>query len=151
LTDTVRSQHPPAWLVAALRPVISSLVPGPAGRFMPGMGVLRFRGRRSGREYVVPIGIYDYQGSAVAFTDGRWAANFDGGWPVLVSRRGEEQEARGDLVTDPGFVGPAIRAVLDAGTSPRLLGLWIAGGHRPTDAELAATRDAIVIHPHAIA
>ena len=97
LIDTVRSPHPPAWLVATLKPVMTSPVPGPAGRLIPGMAVLRFRGRSSGR----------------------------------------------------GYVGAAIRAVMDAGTSPRLLDLWIALGHRPTDAEPAAARDSIVIQPPA--
>lgn len=109
------------------------------------MATLRFRGRRTGRAYNVPAGIYDHEGAQFVFTESRWASNFAGGLPVEVVRRGATTRQHGELVTDPGVIGPAIRAALAAGTSQRMLGVAIEKGHPPTDAELAAIRRAVVI------
>jgi hypothetical protein len=113
------------------------------------MALLRFSGRRTGTAYAVPAGIYDYRGDQVVFTDAGWGLNFAGGSPLQLIRRGQTVAAHGHLVDDPAYVGPAIRAALDAGASTIMLGLAIDRGHRPTDAELAAVRRAVVIRTEA--
>lgn len=111
------------------------------------MALLRFRGRRSGAPYTVPIGIHDYHGTPVVFTDSAWAENFRNGASLEMVRGGRTMPADGELVTDPGYIGPAIRATIDSGTSLAMLGLAIDRGHRPSDEELAAVRRAVVIRP----
>lgn len=150
MDDRVRSKAPPAWVVRYVaNPLLRRVVPSRLGRVMPGIAVLHFRGRRSGTPYAVPVGIYDHDGAQVVFTDGGWMVNFREGADVEIVRRGRTTVAHGLLVTDPGYVGPAIRGALDAGTSTTMLGLAIDRGHRPTDEELAAVRSAIVIRPQA--
>ena len=144
----VSSAPPPPWVVRYVaNPLMRRLLPTRLGRWMPGMAVLRFRGRRTGNAYVVPAGIYDHAGAEWVFSESRWAANFHGGLPVEVVRRGVTTLGHGELVVDPAVVGPAMRAVLAARTSQRMLGVAIVRGHAPTDAELAAIRRAIVIRP----
>ncbi len=144
----VRNAPPPPWVVRYVaNPLMRRLLPTRFGRWMPGMAVLRFRGRRTGNAYVVPAGIYDHAGAQFVFSESRWPANFRGGLPVEVVRRGVTTLEQGELVADPAVVGPAMRAVLAAGTSQRMLGIAIDKGHTPTDSELAAIRRAIVIRP----
>ena len=112
---------------------------------MPGMAMLRFRGRRTGQAYNVPAGIYDHEGAQFVFTESAWAANFAGGLPIAVVRRGITMRGHAELVVDPGVVGPAIRAALAAETSQWMLGLAIVKEHTPSNAELAAIRRAVVM------
>ncbi len=141
----VRNQPPPAALLRVLNPTMRRLLPTPAGRLFPNWGVLRFTGRRSGRAFAVPVGVYDHGSDLVVFTDSGWRANFRDGLPVEVVRRGRATAAHGRLVTDPAYVGPALRATMAAGTSARMLGISLEGGHVPTDEEVAAIRDAVVL------
>ena len=150
MADHVRSKPPPGWFVRHVaNPLLRRVIPSRVGRLVPGIAVLRFRGRRTGASYSVPVGIYDHEDAQVVFTDSAWAVNFREGGPVEIVRRGRATMAHGVLVADPGYVGPAIRGALDAGTSTNMLGLAIDRGHRPTDAELAAVRSAVVIRPQA--
>jgi hypothetical protein len=144
----LRNNQPPLWVVNRLvSPLMRRLLPTPVGRLLPGVALLRFRGRRSGTEYTVVTGIFDYQGSQLSFTDGTWLANFHGGAPVDVVRRGRHTRAYGEAVSDPAYVGSAMRSVLDSGTSPIWLGLKIDRNYQPTDEELASLRTAVVIRP----
>ncbi len=142
----VRDKPPPEWLIHGVaNPLMRRLLPTPLGRWLPGMALLRFRGRRTGASYTVPTGVYDYHGTPVVFTDSAWAENFRNGAPLEMVRSGRTMAADGELVTDPGYIGPAIRATIDSGTSLTMLGLAIDRGHRPVDEELAAVRAAVVI------
>jgi hypothetical protein len=148
----VRSKPPPLWLIRwILNPLMFRVVPTRLGRWLPGVAVLRFRGRKSGRAYVVPAGIYDHEGAQVVFTDSTWRMNFVGGAPVEVTRRGCRTMGYGELVTDPAYVGTAIRTCLARGASLTMLGLSIDKGHNPTDEELSAVRDAVVIRRRQVA
>lgn len=146
VVNRVRSKPPPMWLVhRVVNPLMRRLLPTRVGQVLPGVAVLRFRGRRTGAAYAVPVGIYDHEGAQVVFSDAPWAANFRGGAPLEIIRRGHTTAAYGELVHDPHYVGPAIRAVLRTGTSKTMLGVAIERGHLPTDDELAAVRNAVVI------
>jgi hypothetical protein len=68
---------------------------------------------------------------------------------VTLDRRGHRSELYGELVTDPAYVGAAIRSCLARGSSSTMLGLAIDKGREPTIAELGAVRDAVVIRPPA--
>jgi hypothetical protein len=93
----------------------------------------------------VPVGVHDVDRGMAVFTDARWAQNFRGGADAVLVRGGRALAVRGELVEEPGDVGPWVRAVLDRGTSARRLGLSVAPGHRPTDAEVAAVRVAVLL------
>ena len=87
----VRNVHPPEWLMKKIvNPINRTVGRSPLGRLMGPVVVLEFDGRKSGKHYAVPVMSYDYNGATVVFTDGRWAANFKGGAPVVVHRRGQK-------------------------------------------------------------
>lgn len=145
-TGPVRDRPPPPWLVhRIINPIMRRLIPTRLGRFLPGVAVLRFQGRRSGRAYVVPAGIHSHDDTLVVYTDSLWRLNFRGRVSITLDWRGRRRQATAELVTDPAYVGAAIRSCLARGTSLTMLGIAIDKGHDPTDAELAAVRDAVVI------
>lgn len=142
----VRDKPPPLWLVQrVINPVMRRLLPSRLGRWLTGMALLHFRGRKSGRAYVVPAGIYSHDGAQVVFTNSAWRLNFRGGTTLGLDWQGCHTQAYAELVTDPVYVGAAIRSCLAGGTSLTMLGIAIDKGHEPTDAELSAVRDAVVI------
>jgi hypothetical protein len=141
--EHVRNVHPPEWLMKKIvNPINRTVGRSRLGRLMGPVVVLEFDGRKSGKHYAVPVMSYDYNGATVVFTDGRWAANFEGGAPVVVHRRGQKYPGAAELA-DRDEVATALRAVLAGLRSPRRVGLDIDTGHTPTDAELRSMRSLI--------
>jgi len=147
MAGRVRSSPPPDAVMRVLDPVMRAVVPSPAGRLLPGLAVLRFHGRRTGRPYAVPVAVFDGDDGPVVFTDSGWGANFRGGADVDLVRRGRVTPSRGELVADPALVGPAIRRVLRSRTGALMLGVSVDRGYEPSDAELAAVRHAVLLRP----
>jgi hypothetical protein len=138
--EQVRNVHPPEWLMKKIvNPINCALGRSPLGRLMGPVVVLEFDGRKSGKHYAVPVMSYDYNGATVVFTDGRWAANFKGGAPVAVHRRGRKYTGDAELA-DRDEVPAALRAVLAGLRSSRRVGLEIDARHTPTDTELRRMR-----------
>ena len=123
-----------------VNPLARRVVASPLGRWTGPVLLLRFTGRRTGRDYVVPVVGHHLDGSVHVFTDAAWALNFAGGRAVTVVGRGRQRAAVGHLVEDPAGTAAALRRVLGEVPSPRRLGLHIDAGHHPTDGELAAVR-----------
>lgn len=141
--EHVRNVHPPEWLMKKIvNPINRTVGRSPLGRLMGPVVVLEFDGRKTGKQYAVPVMSYDYNGATVVFTDGRWAANFKGGAPVVVHRRGRKYSGSAELA-DRDEVGAALRTVLAGLRSPRRVGLDVDAGHTPTDTELRSMRSLI--------
>jgi hypothetical protein len=126
----LEDSRPPDAVLRLVNPLLRTLVPSWAGRFVPGsVGVLRFTGRRSGRTLRIVAGIHDVDGAMVVFTSRPWRLNFRGGRAVEVAQSGHWSRGTADLVEDPEQVAAALRHVLAAGTSPRMLGLRVQRDH----------------------
>ncbi|MEO6126649.1 MAG: hypothetical protein ABIR32_23355 [Ilumatobacteraceae bacterium] len=110
---------------------------------MPGIVVLRFDGRLSGRHYAIPAVVHPIDGQMVVFTDARWAANFRGAWALDVRHKGRRYATTAQLVEDVPAAAGLLRRVLET-KKPRALGLSIDDGHVPTDEELSNARRAII-------
>jgi hypothetical protein len=143
--DSVRSAHPPPWVMRGLvNPVVRAVSRTPLGRRMNAIVVLTFDGRRSGRHYSVPAVAHDVDGEMVVFTDAGWAANFIGGRSVTIRHAGSTYSGTGLLIEDSPRAAKLIRDVLEH-KKPRALGLAIDPGHVPTDGELTEARSVIVL------
>jgi hypothetical protein len=140
---SVRSQSPPPQVLRVINPPLRMLISSRLGGVVGSLGVLRFRGRVSGREYEVPVGIHRVDGVPTVFTDAGWRLNFRGGAPVTVVNGGKTQQGTGELLEAPEQVGPALRAALSSVRNPRQLGLYVEKGTQPTDEELAEVRSMI--------
>jgi deazaflavin-dependent oxidoreductase (nitroreductase family) len=96
----------------------SNRVLGPLARVLPGFGVVVHRGRRSGREYRTPVGVFrtpDGYAIALIYGLGDWARNvLAAGGCDLVIRRRVFRLIDPRLVRDPrrGPVPAPIRPIL---------------------------------------
>jgi deazaflavin-dependent oxidoreductase (nitroreductase family) len=102
--------------MARINRVASNKVLGPLVRVLPGFGVVIHRGRRSGRQYRTPVGIFQTpDGYAIALTYGLgdWARN-------VLAAGGCEVEIRRRIVrlTDPRLVRDPSRQAAPAPVRP---------------------------------
>jgi hypothetical protein len=134
----VRGKPPPRQLMKIVNPLMRLIIDSPLGRRMDGMAVLRFKGRRTGKAYTIPVGVHEVDGVFAVFTDRAWRLNCSDGATVSVSRGGRTELARAQLISNPSRVGPALATALRRAGNPRRLGLTIDKGHQPTESELAA-------------
>lgn len=137
----VRLNPPPPALMRLVNPLIRLVLTTPPLASRIGtIALVELRGRRTGRLLRIPMGLHDIGDVPTAFTCRRWRLNFTGTAPVTVTRRGQPHPGTAVLVTaQPGQVGAALRAALDGGASPFVLGLKSGKGSHPSIAELDAT------------
>jgi hypothetical protein len=137
---------PPPRLMRMVNPLVrtvlrSRLLGARIGTVM----LIEVRGRRTGRLIRVPVARHVINGEVLVFTGRAWRHNFERGAPVTITHRARRSEARGVLLdASPHEVGSAIRAALDSGTSPFVLGVTFPRGHQPTVAELGATGASLI-------
>jgi hypothetical protein len=141
----LEDNRPPDAVLRFVNPLLRAVVPSPAGRVFPGsVGVLRFTGRRSGRTLRIVAGLHEVDGALVVFTSRPWRLNFRGGRAVEVAQSGRRRRGTAELVEDPEQVADALRHVLAAGTSPRMLGLRLEQGHVVAVQDVRATGRTLV-------
>jgi hypothetical protein len=140
----VRDVRPPL-VVRVLSPALRVVLATPLGRLLPGIAVLRFAGRRSGRPYRVVVGWYDRDARPTVVTPAPWRANFAGdGLVAEVRQGGRTRSMRGTLCTEPSAVADRLNAILDGGTPPPRLGLLMAQAHRITPPDVVAIERAVI-------
>jgi deazaflavin-dependent oxidoreductase (nitroreductase family) len=104
--------------MARINRVASNRVLGPFARLLPGFGVVVHRGRRSGRQYRTPVGVFhtpDGYVIALPYGVGDWARN-------VLAAGGCELETRRRLVrlTDARLVHDPTRRAVPAPVRPLL-------------------------------
>jgi F420H(2)-dependent quinone reductase len=143
---SVRLAPPPPMLMRMVNPVVRRILATPrlAARIDKLM-LLEFTGRRTGTRIQVPVVGHRVDGALTIVTGRPWRWNFTAGAPVTVTHRGRVRHGRAYLIpASPDQVGTTLRALLNAGTSPFLLGLRFARGSQPTTADLGRVGAALI-------
>jgi hypothetical protein len=141
----VSDKRPSLRLVRAANTVLRPLMKSRFGGLVRGQLVmLRFAGRKSGREYEIVVGWHDSGGTRAVFTPARWGLNFRGGAPVTVLHEGRTLTGTGTLIEEPEEVARGIQHALDSGSKPSLLGITVPEGHRVTPEDVRATERAMI-------
>ena len=97
----IDSGHPPEALVRLFNPILSALLRTPlGGSARKQLMVLHFTGRKTGRQFKVPVSAHVIDGNLYALTDARWKQNFRDGAPAQVVYDGKTTAMRGELVRD---------------------------------------------------
>lgn len=129
---------PPPRVLKAMNIVARPLLRSRLGKRFPGVMLLQFQGRRTGRGMSIPVNFNLVDGVPMAFTDAVWRHNFTSTIPVTVIHAGEVYVTTGTLVPkSPTEMGEAVRKSLDTGGSASRMGIRTAGDHEPTATELA--------------
>ncbi|PND57710.1 hypothetical protein CRM90_10955 [Mycobacterium sp. ENV421] len=85
----------------AVNPLMRYLLRTPlAGGLRKQFMVLSFNGRKTGREFVLPVSAHWIDGDLYALVGSAWKLNFRGGAPASVLYDGVERPMRGELIED---------------------------------------------------
>ena len=97
--------HPPERLLRAVNPVLRFLLGTPlAGSARKQMMVVSFKGRKTGRQYSIPLSAHVIENQLYALTSAPWKNNFRDGTDTEVLHDGKRTPMRGELITDPAVV-----------------------------------------------
>ena len=96
--------HPPSALLRLVNPALRFLLGTPlAGPARKQLMVLSFTGRKSGRQFTIPVSAHVID-DIYALTGAAWKANFRGGATAQVVYGGKTSTMRGELIGDRAVV-----------------------------------------------
>jgi hypothetical protein len=137
--------HPPTALLRLVNPLLSSLLrtplAGPAGKQLM---VLSFTGRKTGRQFSIPVSAHVIDNDLYALTGAAWKQNFRGGAAAQVVHDGKTTAMRGELITDRAVVSDLfVRCAQSYGVkrAQRMIGLKFREQRIPTLEEFAEAVD----------
>lgn len=112
--------------------------------------LLTVTGRRTGREYAVPVGYEAHDGAlyVTSHTDHVWWTNLRGGATVGVHLRGERRSGTAEVVEDDETVAAYVEGYIDRHglDAVRRLAVVIEADERPdTEALVAGLAEAVVV------
>lgn len=140
MNSTVRQTVPPPALVRLGNPLVSVTLRSPLhGLLDPSMLLLHVTGRKTGREYAIPVNYMDIDGRLTIVTVARWRVNLRGGAAVDVTLHGRRRRMRARLDEDPASVAVTYRTIIDHLGWPkasRHLGISVPGGQPPNVLDL---------------
>jgi hypothetical protein len=97
--------HPPSAVLRLVNPLLCAVLrtplAGPAGKQLM---VLSFTGRKTGRQFTIPVSAHVIDNDLYALTGAPWKQNFRGGANAQVVYRGKTSTMRGELIADRAVV-----------------------------------------------
>ena len=140
MTSAVKRSVPPPTLVKLGNPLVRMLLGSPLhGVLDDSFLVLHLTGRKTGRQYDIPVNYLDMEGKLTVVTVARWRVNLRGGGDVEVTLRGRRRLMHALLQEDPASVAVSYQAMIDRigwKKAQRRLGISRPGGRAPTVLEL---------------
>jgi hypothetical protein len=104
----VEERLPPALLLKFGNPLVKAVLRSPFHRLLSKQAiVLTVTGRRSGREYEVPVGRHQSGDTLTVLAEGQWRLNLRGGATVGVTVDGRHHTVETALEEDPEVVARA--------------------------------------------
>jgi hypothetical protein len=135
-SPAVTIAHPPERVLRAINPAVKFLLGTPlAGGLRRQMMVLNFTGRKSGRQFSLPVSAHLVDNNLYALASAGWTANFRDGAAAEVLHDGKTTAMRGELIRDPATVaGISHRAAESYGPAraQRMMGLKFRDNRIPT-------------------
>jgi hypothetical protein len=140
MTSTVTRSVPSPALAKVGNPVVSLLLRSPLhGALDSSVLLLHVTGRKTGRQYDIPVGYTEIDGRLIIVTAAAWRVNLRGGADVEVTERGCRRFMHALLTEDPAAAAVAYQTVIDRlgwEKARRHLGISTRGGRPPTVLEL---------------
>ncbi len=132
----VTISHPPEGVLRAMNPVVKFLLGTPLGGGMRRqMMVLNFTGRKSGRQFSVPVSAHRLDNTLYALASAGWTANFRDGATAEVLWDGRKTTMHGELIRDPAAVADLSHRAAEsygANKAQRMMGLKFRDNRVPT-------------------
>src|SRR5262245_41917669 len=97
--------HPPEALLRAINPMLKFMLGTPlAGPMRKQLMVMNFKGRKSGRQFAIPVSAHRVDNDLYAIGSAAWKHNFRDGADAEILYGGQKTKMRGELITDPAVV-----------------------------------------------
>lgn len=129
----VESHMPPPTILHVVNPILRALLRSPLHRLLSRkLALLTVTGRRTGRQYTIPIGRHEDDGEFLVSVSGSWRYNL--GAPVRLTIEGRELVGHADVEDDPDQVAQTFKMLYDryGPSSASLLGLKVWVDRAPT-------------------
>jgi hypothetical protein len=137
--------HPPSALIRVVNPILGSLLTTPlAGPLRKQLMVLSFTGRKTGRQFSIPLSAHVIDHDLYALTGAVWKQNFRDGAAAQVVYDGKTTAMRGELIRDRAVVSDLLlRCSQSYGVkrAQRMIGLKFRDQRIPTLEEFAEAVD----------
>ncbi|OBB19722.1 hypothetical protein A5761_00845 [Mycolicibacterium setense] len=145
LPPAITLAHPPAVMMRVVNPTLRFLLRTPlAGPTRRQFMVVTVRGRKTGRQYAIPLSAHVIDNTLYAITDAPWKHNFRDGAPAEVLYDGQTTTMRGELITDPATVAALCRRSAEfygVKRAQRMMGLTFRDHRIPTLQEFTEAAD----------
>jgi hypothetical protein len=141
----VTLSHPPEPLMKLMNPLLRYGLRTPlGGNALKPFMVLNFTGRKSGRQFSIPVSAHVIDGQLYALANAVWKVNFRGGNTAQVLYNGKQTTMRGELIEDAAVVADLFRRCATgygAAKAQRMMGLKFRDSRVPTLEEFRAAVD----------
>lgn len=141
----VDAGHPPSAVLQAVNPILSFLLGTPlAGQLGKQFMVLNFTGRKSGKQFKIPVSAHLIDNNLYALAGGAWKYNFKGGASARVVYDGKTTAMRGELLEDRAATHDLfVRCAQSYGVkrAQRQIGVKFRDNRMPTPQEFAEAID----------
>ncbi len=140
-SHAITVSHPPQAVLRVGNPVLRVLLRAPLlGSAAKDLMVVSFSGRKTGKQYSIPLSAHHIDGNLYAISGAPWKNNFRGGASAQVLHGGKTTTMRGELIGEHATVADlAHRASQNYGAkrAQRLLGLKFRDRQVPSLEEFA--------------
>ncbi|WP_135452752.1 hypothetical protein [Mycobacterium sp. DL99] len=137
--------HPPKAMMRVVNPALGFMLRTPlAGPARHQFMVLTVRGRKTGRQYVIPLSAHVVDNTLYAMTDAGWKRNFRDGATAEVLHDGKTTTMRGELIEDRASVADLFRRCAESygvKRAQRMMGLTFRDQRIPTLEEFTEAVD----------
>jgi hypothetical protein len=102
--------HPPAAILRVVNPILRLVLRTPVlGAAVKQLMVVSFNGRKTGKQYAIPLSAHRIDNDLYALTGAPWKHNFRDGAAAQVLHDGKTTTMHGDLIQDPSVVADLYR------------------------------------------
>ncbi|MGV0737205.1 hypothetical protein ABQF35_10410 [Mycobacterium syngnathidarum] len=137
--------HPPTVMLRVINPALGFMLRTPfAGPARQQFMVLTVRGRKTGRQYAIPLSAHFIDDTLYALTDAGWKHNFRDGATAEVLHDGKTTTMRGELIEDRATVADLFRRCAESygvKRAQRMMGLTFRDERIPTLEEFSEAVD----------
>jgi hypothetical protein len=144
-SNPITISHPPDAFLRVINPMMKLLLHTPlAGPARNQLMVVDFTGRKSGRQYSIPLSAHVIDGVLYAMTAAPWKNNFRDGAAAKIVHNGKTTTMRGELITDKAHVADLYSRCAEsygAKRAERAMGLGFRGHQLPTRDQFAEAVD----------
>lgn len=144
-SPAVTVAHPPKVMLQVVNPALRFMLRTPfAGAARKQFMVLTVRGRKTGRQYAIPLSAHFVDNTLYAMTDAGWKHNFRDGATAEVLHDGQTTTMHGELITDRATVADLFHRCAESygvKRAQRMMGLTFRDPQIPTLEEFTEAVD----------